>query len=1119
MGRTGRKRKGKCILLLTEAEEKKFATAKEGYARIQSLITRGDLLTYYKPNPTVLPPNYRPTICKKKLTVGTYQPKITPSRKRKRDIVEDFNYDKDGVLKPEAERVFVRSFCDRDHNFTTIDQVKTRYWPIEKTLHCLNKYVPLQARVKPTFRVGHSKRTSQLVGLVQKCEHYILHPEEKIGLYLESRKGQQTKLKLPSKLTATKGKKKAQEQQRRNMSMTLDDEDFTKFMENNDLSRIVDTDEFAPENIKTYFIIPSKKKPATAAETVPRPLKVKGKEKETSPINNDFKDDVFFGDFDDQDREPSWEPLLPDSFSENVESFIDTHRHEEQLEASTSTANHPIPHTSSNISMDTDQSMPNIIAPPSPKTHAPKSQAPVPVPQLLTIADNIDQDSDEFFDFPMDDAFIAQTEALIASKTLSCFDETVEPTFPFEISTINTQRAEAIGFIWAHAIPNFSDKAMQLLEKRQNDIKELTGQFVTMNLFPQFKSIIGTKSSPSKQQQRKIKNNDTTAMIELNQKEDQQITQRSQQHEVITINESQSLIDDDNDDVIHISNENNVEEEEDFEFNEGALANFLENKIEDDECQGFPYFMIDPESAAPPQSCQIMSKSFLYADKSSADVNVEKEEDDNQSFEYIFSQDQNEDDQGSFEYNFSQESAQSHKVLEEQDRVGDSQEKQDEIVPEMKDLQNGNAEGLVEENGLNNAFTKRNHPSQALDSDKESFSLELDLEDYLSDNGEDLDLMKENSISKTTAEKQDPGLTRTIDENERDVDEPALVDNQLQEGQNKMATLPPQIDAAIQPETAVLDQEHHSVISIQSNHTDESPIFRSRSFKKTKTIFSEDEQEDTFDETSPIRKQSPSLLNQLSKHVYTPSPLRIQSSDNEESPIRLFRKRKSNRSIQDGDEDEVVLVTEKRQKRKGRLKRKSVTPVLFHSNSTILEEGEEDEEKELVLIPPSKDDLLERLKQSSYGVHKHKRSGYNGRSRDILENPFIDAEAEKSSDEGHTDEELEEDQGSSCMNSFIDDNSSLEPVDASHTSPDEVDLRPSGQSVNYAERLHKEDHPMHEKHWLNRFNADKWLIQEDDDEDQVIGDTDEESIQDFSSDFHNLERNMNDGGIMDDDFI
>lgn len=193
MGRTGRKRQGRCILLLTEAEEKKFSKAKQTYEKIQSLIARGGLVTYYKPNPTILPNNYKPTICRKAIEIGTYQP--PPTKKRKRATTAGMSaafsdFTPSGTLKPDVESGFAYSFGS---SFVTMDQVRDAYWPVQKP--AVNKYMPLQTRLQSSFRVGHAKRTERFVNIVQKIEHQIIHPGESF----HAAKPTVTKLVLPSK--------------------------------------------------------------------------------------------------------------------------------------------------------------------------------------------------------------------------------------------------------------------------------------------------------------------------------------------------------------------------------------------------------------------------------------------------------------------------------------------------------------------------------------------------------------------------------------------------------------------------------------------------------------------------------------------------------------------------------------------------------------------------------------------------------------------------------------------------------------------------------------------------------------------------------------------------------
>lgn len=77
MGRTGRKREGTCIMLMSPEEEKKYNQAKETYAKIQKQVTLGARMNYFETNPTTIPKNYKPTMCRKNLTIGTHHQPTT----------------------------------------------------------------------------------------------------------------------------------------------------------------------------------------------------------------------------------------------------------------------------------------------------------------------------------------------------------------------------------------------------------------------------------------------------------------------------------------------------------------------------------------------------------------------------------------------------------------------------------------------------------------------------------------------------------------------------------------------------------------------------------------------------------------------------------------------------------------------------------------------------------------------------------------------------------------------------------------------------------------------------------------------------------------------------------
>ncbi|KAL0582160.1 hypothetical protein ABG067_008085, partial [Albugo candida] len=247
MGRTGRKRQGKCIMLMTESEEKKFTQAKETYSRVQKLISQGVHLNYFKSDPSIIPPNYRPAICRKKLDIGTYV--LSDIKKRRRTTVAaSANVTSDGIMNEATERQFVRSVCDDVNLFKNLSQAMNRYWPVKSLTKSLNKYVPLQTVAKPTRRVSHSSRTLQLVQLVEKMENRILFPDKEIDFSIPKLKPKtQTKLVLPSKASTLKLPSKRKKPTR---AEALDDA-FADFMEQNDVSQFIDPiindDDFAAE--------------------------------------------------------------------------------------------------------------------------------------------------------------------------------------------------------------------------------------------------------------------------------------------------------------------------------------------------------------------------------------------------------------------------------------------------------------------------------------------------------------------------------------------------------------------------------------------------------------------------------------------------------------------------------------------------------------------------------------------------------------------------------------------------------------------------------------------------------------------------------------------------------
>ncbi|KAI9260769.1 hypothetical protein BDA99DRAFT_483341 [Phascolomyces articulosus] len=171
MGRTGRKRKGKCVMLMTETEERKYRQAKESYNAVQQAIARGGNLEYFKPNPSVLPRNYQPVWRKKRFSISTYIPLASNSgrsargRSKTQKVVNP-----DGTLADDVETEFLQKL-----GAATMEEAFTSYWPEQDTLKRSQRYLPMNTKPLIHHRVGHSRRTTQFIELYNKIDQRILH--------------------------------------------------------------------------------------------------------------------------------------------------------------------------------------------------------------------------------------------------------------------------------------------------------------------------------------------------------------------------------------------------------------------------------------------------------------------------------------------------------------------------------------------------------------------------------------------------------------------------------------------------------------------------------------------------------------------------------------------------------------------------------------------------------------------------------------------------------------------------------------------------------------------------------------------------------------------------------
>ncbi|EPB91404.1 hypothetical protein HMPREF1544_01725 [Mucor circinelloides 1006PhL] len=528
MGRTGRKRMGKCILLHTEEEEKKFNKAKDAYASVQRMIARDGIIKYFKPEPQMLPANYKPTICRKQLIVGTYQPKIMKRRNKK---AESTDYTQDGFLQDEVERSFIRTFCSAHSNYTSMDQITAEFWPIDKTTHSISKFVPLQSRLQTTYRVGHSKRALQLSKLVEKMEYRIMHPDEKINVQIPK---QMTQLKLPSKFSKNTLTMPTPRKRRKAPSNArLDDDDLENFMQSTNIDQIVD--------------IPVPDDQDAGNQPLPQPVmqqqKVnKGKSKmtlsqemrEVSEVIEDMDVDASQKDSSPPswDNEPrSWEQMLPDSVFEDIDPLPDLHHQEPSIQT---------PLTN------------NAQRTPTPPSLYPFNHLPSPEPLKQSASLMSENEFGDEFDVSLDASFLEQADALVKSKTELGFDDALEPRFDFEKTSSASGKKMTVALTWP-GHPPFTEKGLKLLEERQKRLEARTGHRILMQFKKPAASATVATAIPLRKQQDKAQSTLATTTSHEKQQLDHSMEEREEEDEF-----------------------------DDLNFNEDMFANFLENKIDED---------------------------------------------------------------------------------------------------------------------------------------------------------------------------------------------------------------------------------------------------------------------------------------------------------------------------------------------------------------------------------------------------------------------------------------------------------------------------------------------------------------------------------------------------------
>ncbi|KAG1469746.1 hypothetical protein G6F56_003078 [Rhizopus delemar] len=475
MGRTGRQRQGKCIMLMTEQEEKKFAQAKETYSQIQRLITQRGILKYHPHNPTVIPEHYKPTIERKILTIGDYQ----STNKRKRAPARDRSMiSAEGNLTERATTLLLNSY-----GRSSLDEMIAQDWPHNGIQRALCKYVPLNVHEKPTFRIGHSRRTAEFVHLVQRIEHRIMHPGEDDDVP----RRQQTRLVLPKK----KPKKKVYDVG----PLTVDDDDFKEFMENNDISHFMHPSESLYGNEVRGG--PSRSEPYDCIMRDGDDPEINRKSRDLleDPLEDLLKDPLE--DFESLEEDPLKDLEVPSKGSEDLLK-VPPENIKESLEDMNYLAERtfddlPLKDKEKAAALTRDkgkskaiEDSEDMISDGSWEAFLPPSVYEDELPWAGNqdkVRVSLKEAKDKFGVETKKNSMEIQikktpVEAPVEAPEGS-FDDYLAPRFPFEKETF--QSAE-ITFIWPKAMPEFSEKALQFLRQRQTKIKETTGQFIRVGV-------------------------------------------------------------------------------------------------------------------------------------------------------------------------------------------------------------------------------------------------------------------------------------------------------------------------------------------------------------------------------------------------------------------------------------------------------------------------------------------------------------------------------------------------------------------------------------------------------------------------------------------------------------
>uniref|UniRef100_F6QFV0 RNA helicase n=1 Tax=Callithrix jacchus TaxID=9483 RepID=F6QFV0_CALJA len=193
MGRTGRKRQGRIVVILSEGREERIYNQSQSNKRniYKAISSNRQILHFYQGSPRMVPDGINPKLHKMFITRGVYEPE-KPSRNLKRkssvfsfkDGTRQSNLKKDWFLSEEEFKLWNKLYRLRDSDEIkeiTLPQVQFSSLQNEENrrtheptpgIHqlSLSEWRVWQDHPLPTYQVDHSDRCRHFIGLVQMIE-------------------------------------------------------------------------------------------------------------------------------------------------------------------------------------------------------------------------------------------------------------------------------------------------------------------------------------------------------------------------------------------------------------------------------------------------------------------------------------------------------------------------------------------------------------------------------------------------------------------------------------------------------------------------------------------------------------------------------------------------------------------------------------------------------------------------------------------------------------------------------------------------------------------------------------------------------------------------------------